>query len=373
MTSPIEKLHALGQSIWYDNIERKILENGELEAMIAAGDIRGVTSNPSIFRSAIATSEAYQPDIEKLASAGRSSLEIYEQLAIADIQHAADLFRPLYDATNGGDGFVSLEVNPHLANDTAGTIEEARRLWEAVDRPNLMVKIPGTEAGLPAITEAIASGLNINVTLIFSLDRYRAVIDAYLTGLEQRLAAGGKINQVASVASFFVSRVDSKVDPLLEGLLRLEEPAGLLARNLMGSAAVANAREAYRIHQEVVTSDRFKNLLASSVRPQRPLWASTSTKNPSYSDVKYVEELIGPDTVNTIPLGTLLAFKDHGNAALTLERIDQNPGARLEEIESLGISLKAVTMELEIEGVQAFSEAFDKLIEVIEQRMTPTS
>jgi transaldolase len=369
MTSPIEQLHALGQSIWYDNIERQILENGALEGMIRRGEIRGVTSNPSIFGNAIAKGEDYQGDIDGLAGKGRLPLDVYEHLAIADIQHAADLFRPLYEAEKGGDGYVSLEVNPHLANDTAGTIAEARRLWAAVDRPNLMVKIPGTQAGLPAITETIAAGLNINVTLIFSLQRYREVIEAYLTGLEQRLSAGESIGQVSSVASFFVSRLDSKVDPQLEGLVRMEAPTAPAAKRLMGSAAVANARAAYQIHLEAVNSHRFQNLLKYSARPQRPLWASTSTKNPAYSDVKYVEELIGPNTVNTIPHNTLAAFKDHGTAELTLEPADHNPAARLDEIEALGISLNEVTQQLEAEGVAAFSEAFDMLIQVIEGRM----
>ena len=372
MTTAIEKLHALGQSIWYDNIERKILENGTLAGMIARGEIRGVTSNPSIFRNAIATSQDYQSDIETLAGKGFSGLEIYEQLAIADIQHAADLFQPLYDSSGGGDGYVSLEVNPHLANDTTGTVEEARRLWAAVDRPNLMVKIPGTKAGLPAISESIAAGLNINVTLIFSLERYREVIGAHLAGLERRLSAGKSINQIGSVASFFVSRLDSKVDPLLEEIIGTGEPAASSAKRLLGAAAVANARAAYQIYLESVRSSRFQALAPSAAQSQRPLWASTSTKNPSYSDVKYVEELIGPDTVNTIPLNTLEAFKDHGVAELTLEPEDHDPLARLEALEDLGISLDDVTSQLEREGVQAFAEAFDSLIEVIERRMSGT-
>jgi transaldolase len=369
MTSPIEQLHALGQSIWYDNIERGILENGELEAMITRGDIRGVTSNPSIFRNAIANSDAYQTDITKFAAEGLTALEIYERLAITDIQHAADLFRPLYDASAGGDGYVSLEVNPHLANDTEGTIQEALRLWEAVDRPNLMVKIPGTEAGLPAIADAIAAGLNINVTLIFSVERYRGVIDAFVSGLEARLASGAALNQVASVASFFVSRVDSKIDPILEGIIVQEGPPAQAARNLLGVAAVANARHAYQIYLDAVAEDRFKALLDHAALTQRPLWASTSTKNPAYPDVKYVNDLIGRDTVNTIPLATLEAFKDHGTAALTLEGGEPDPTELLNQIESLGISLEMVTRELEQEGVQAFATAFDQLIGTIEQRV----
>ncbi len=368
--SPIQTLHALGQSLWYDNIERRLLENGELEALITSGDIRGVTSNPSIFQNAISNSKDYDPDLQEASEAGLDPLAIYEALAISDIQQAADLFRPLYKSTEGGDGYVSLEVNPHLARDTAGTIAEASRLWERVDRPNLMVKIPATREWLPAITESIASGLNINITLIFSLARYREVIEAYLAGLERRLEAGEQLDSIASVASFFVSRVDSKVDPRLEAIARHEGPQAGLALSLRGEIAVANARLAYQIFKEAFQGERFGKLAAEGARIQRPLWASTSTKNPAYSDVKYVEELIGKDTVNTVPPATLAAYREHGQPQLTLQAGTDEAEKAIKDLEALGVSMADVTRELEEEGVKAFASAFDGLIASIEERLS---
>ena len=361
MSNPIHALYALGQSLWYDNIHRALLRNGELEAMIARGDIYGVTSNPSIFRAAIVDSDAYAADIARLAADGLDAEAIYERLAVEDIRAACDLFRPLYDRTQGGDGYVSLEVSPYLAHDTQATLAEARRLWALVERPNLMIKIPGTLEGLHAITEAIAEGVNVNVTLLFSVRRYRQVMDAYMRGLERRLRDGLPLEGVASVASFFVSRVDTLVDRLLEGY-------GKRGAALQGQIAVANTRMAYQAFKEVFAEERWQALAAAGARVQRPLWASTSTKNPAYSDVKYVEELIGPQTVNTVPPHTLDAFRDHGRVALTVESGLAEAEQALIALEALGISLTDVTRQLEEEGVRKFADAFTQLLEAVEAR-----
>ncbi len=367
MNNP-KRLLQLGQSLWYDNIQRELLQNGELKAMIARGDIRGVTSNPSIFNNAIAKSQDYDEQLVALATAGHSKEEIYEALAVEDIRAAADLFRELYEESNRGDGYVSLEVSPYLAYDSEATVREAKRLWERVDRPNLMIKIPATREGLPAITAAIAQGLNINVTLIFSQERYVEVMDAYLSGLEQRLDAGRPLEHVASVASFFVSRIDTKVDALLEEVVRQRGSRTILAASLRGRLAVANAKLAYQRFKEVFGSQRFARLEAKGARLQRPLWASTSTKNPEYSDVKYVDELIGPNTVNTVPPHTLEAFKDHGTPSLTLESGLAEASQAFEELRAVGVSFDRVTDELEKEGVSAFSDAFSALLNTIEER-----
>lgn len=364
----IQKLHALGQSLWYDNIQRRLLENGELARMIAEGLIRGVTSNPTIFHQAIARSHDYDSAIQPMAWAGWSALQIYDQLTVEDIQKAADLFLPVYEATQGEDGYVSLEVAPTLAYDTEGTVAEAKRLWTLVSRPNLMIKIPATAPGVPAIRRAIYEGINVNVTLIFSLERYAQVIDAYLSGLEDRLEAGLPIDRIASVASFFVSRVDTKVDRLLEDIIRQEGPDAEQARSLLGKAAIANARLAYAQFLDAFKSERFHALAQHGARVQRPLWASTSTKNPAYSDVLYVEALIGPQTVNTVPPQTLAAFADHGKATLTLSADVNAEKEVISALERLGISMARVTQELEEEGVKAFADAFDALLKTIEER-----
>ncbi|MBK8616181.1 MAG: bifunctional transaldolase/phosoglucose isomerase [Anaerolineales bacterium] len=356
--TPIQKLTSLGQSLWYDNIQRKLLENGELKAMIERGDIRGVTSNPTIFQNAIAKTNDYDAALIPLAWSGWDAEKIFWQLAIEDIQEACDLFRPLYDETKGGDGYVSLEVSPYLANETEATAKQAKELWERVNRPNLMVKIPATKAGIPAIRQTIAAGINVNVTLIFSLERYAEVMDAYLSGLEDRVAANEPINMIASVASFFVSRVDTKVDP------RLPKDSALL-----GKAAIANAKLAYHAFEETFTSARFATIKARfSARVQRPLWASTGTKNPAYSDTIYVDSLIGPDTVNTVPPATLDAFRDHGNAAVTITRGLDESKSQLAELESAGVSMNQVTDELEEEGVKSFADAFKVLLDVVDER-----
>jgi len=362
MSTPIKQLVSLGQSIWYDNIERRLLNNGDLAAMVERGDIQGLTSNPTIFNNAIANSNDYDADLLPLAQAGKSPLEIFEALAVDDIRAAADLLRPLYDETNGDDGYVSLEVNPTLAYETEKTLSEAKRLFAWVDRPNLMIKIPGTEAGLPAIRQAIAAGLNINVTLIFSIERYQAVMDAYLSGLEDRASEGLPIDGIASVASFFVSRIDVKVDQRLNALGSDQAAA------LLGKTAIANARLAYQAFKAVFGSDRFASLKAQGARAQRPLWASTGTKNPAYSDTLYVDELVGPDSVNTMPPATLDAFRDHGQAALRIESDLEGANHTFSELAALGISMAEVTQELEEEGVKSFADSFESLMNTITSR-----
>ncbi|MEW5940887.1 MAG: bifunctional transaldolase/phosoglucose isomerase, partial [Chloroflexota bacterium] len=357
MTSPILKLTSLGQSLWYDNIQRKLLENGEFAAMIERGDIRGMTSNPSIFQNAIAKTADYDAALTPLAWAGWPAEQIFWELAIEDIRMATDLFQSLYEESNGGDGYVSLEVNPRLAHDTDATAAQAQQLWARVARPNLMVKIPATKEGIPAIRKAVAAGVNVNVTLIFSLARYVEVMNAYLSGLEDRVAAGRPIDHIASVASFFVSRVDSKIDP------KLPESS-----SLRGQAAIANAKLAYDEFLDFFSGERWERLKARGARLQRPLWASTSTKNPAYPDTLYVDSLIGANTVNTVPPNTLDAFRDHGNPAITITRDLDHARDVIARLESLGISMNAATQELEDEGVKAFADAFTALLKTIDDR-----
>src|SRR5512147_705263 len=353
----IEKLTQLGQSLWYDNIQRKLLENGELKAMIERGDIRGMTSNPTIFNNAIAKTTDYDSALVPLAWAGWDAEKIFWQLAIEDIRAACDFFSPLYEETNGGDGYVSIEVSPDVAHDTEATLAQVEQLWARVRRPNLMVKIPATKEGIPAIRKAIAVGINVNITLIFSLKRYAEVMEAYLSGLEDHLAAGHAVHHIASVASFFVSRVDTKIDP------RLPE-----ASPLRGKAAIANAKLAYDEFQKTFAGRRWENLKVKGARVQRPLWASTSTKNPAYPDTIYVDNLIGPETVNTVPPATLEAVRDHGVAQVMLTRdLDQSKDA-LKQLEAAGISMDVVTQELEDEGVKAFMDAFAQLMKTIDER-----
>jgi transaldolase/glucose-6-phosphate isomerase len=355
--NPIQRLTELGQSFWYDNIERRLLENGEFAAMIQRGDIRGVTSNPSIFNNAIAKSSDYDSAILPLAWSGWSAEDIFWQLAYEDIRAAADLFMPLYEQTNGGDGYVSLEVSPYLANNTEATAAQAKHLWETVNRPNLMIKIPATAEGIPAIRRSIAAGINVNVTLIFSLVRYAEVMEAYILGLEDRLASGHSIDKIASVASFFVSRVDTKVDG------RLAEGS-----SLRGQAAIANAKLAYEMFLKVFSEKRFIRLQEEGARIQRPLWASTSTKNPAYPDTLYVDNLIGMSTVNTVPPNTLEAFREHGKAQATLNSGLDDARHTIAALEAMGISMAQVTQELEDEGVKAFADAFTDLLATLEKR-----
>jgi transaldolase/glucose-6-phosphate isomerase len=355
MSTPIQKLTSLGQSLWYDNIQRKLLENGELKAMIERGDIRGMTSNPTIFNNAIAKSNDYDSTLTPLAWAGWDAEKIFWQLAVEDIKEACQLFIPLYKETDGADGYVSLEVSPYLANDTEKTIAQAKHLWETVKQPNLMIKIPATKAGIPAIRQTIAAGINVNVTLIFSLVRYAEVMDAYLSGLEDRLLAGGDIESIHSVASFFVSRVDSKIDP------KLPKDSALL-----GVAAIANAKIAYDEFRKTFGGPRFAKMQLAKGNIQRPLWASTGTKNPAYSDTVYVDNLIGPATVNTVPPATLDAFRDHGTAEVTITSGLNESRDQLAQLEAQGISMQIVAQELEDEGVKSFSDAFTQLLAAVE-------
>jgi transaldolase len=353
--NPLQQLwQEHGQAVWLDYIERDLVTGGGLARMVAEDGVRGVTSNPSIFASAMTSSGAYDEQMTALLDdqPELSTAELYEALAISDIQAAADVLRPVYDEGGGGDGFVSLEVSPHLAHDTGGTIEEAHRLWRLVDRPNLMIKVPATAEGVPALEQLIADGVNVNATLIFSLDHYEGVAQAYLRGV-QRCA---EPTRVASVASFFVSRVDTKVDAIL-GELATERATALL-----GTAAVANAQLAYARFRELFHGADFEPLAARGVRVQRPLWASTSTKNPDYDDVKYVEELVGPETVNTIPTATLEAYRNHGRPGPTLEAGMATATQTLDSLQKLGISMDSITAELQVEGVAAFASSFDQLI-----------
>jgi transaldolase len=371
-SGPLWDLTRLGQSVWLDYIRREILENGELQRLIDEDAVRGVTSNPSIFEAAIAKSDDYDDALATLAAEGAEANEAYESLAIEDIQAAADHFRPIYDASEGRDGFVSLEVSPELANDTAGSIAEGRRFWKAVDRPNLMIKIPGSDAGVPAIEALLTEGINVNITLLFNIEGYERVIEAYLKALETRVAAGQPVDRLASVASFFVSRVDTAVDDQLEAKVESagseEEKAKL--RGLMGKAAIANAKMAYSRYQAVFEGERFGKLKAAGARVQRPLWASTSTKNPAYRDVMYVEELIGPDTVNTMPLKTVEAFADHGVAKRRVDQDLDEAKAQLADLAAAGIDLDQVTHDLQVEGVEKFVLPFRSLLKSLDEKLT---
>lgn len=368
MENPIQRMIALGQSPWFDNIERRLLISGELKAMIDRGEIRGVTSNPSIFHNAIARSIDYDEELLRLAKEGLTTQEIYECLVVQDIQAAADLFLPLYHQTRGGDGFVSLEVNPLLAHDPDGTVLEALRLWQRVNLPNLMIKIPATREGLSAIRSTIAAGVNVNVTLIFSLSRYAAVMEAYLGGLEDRLKMGQAIDHIVSVASFFVSRLDTKADQRLNQIAGMDPAQTDKAAALQGRLAIASARLAYQQFRKVFSSERYQQLKEKGARLQRPLWASTSTKNPAYPDTLYVDELIGPDTINTMPPHTLAAFMDHGKAELTIEKDLPQAEKVFADLESMGISIDELTRELEEEGVKAFADAYQALLQTLEEK-----
>lgn len=370
MTNPLLQLKEYGQSVWYDNIDRAQLVNGQFKKLMDEDGVVGVTANPTIFEKSISSGYAYDEQISQLISEGKSTNEIYEAVVITDIRTVADMLRPIYDQTGGQDGYVSLEVSPDLAYDTEGTLSEVRRFWKMVDRPNLLVKIPATPAGLPAIRQALSEGININITLIFSIKTYREVTEAYLSALESRNAEGKDISHMASVASFFVSRVDTLVDKLLEDKIKAtSDPAEQQKlKALEGKAAIANARLVYQDFKKIFSTPRFESLKHSGAHVQRPLWASTSTKNPAYHDVLYAEELIGPDTVDTMPLETIENFRDHGRVRLSIE--DNIPQARadLEALEKIGISYDWVTQQLLEEGVQRFADSFHKLFEGIESK-----
>ena len=362
-----QELSALGQSIWLDFIERRMVQSGELRDLVNQG-VAGVTSNPTIFQQAIAKSDAYNEELTQLAGGKGDAKTIFETLAIADIQGAADVLRPVYQAAKGHDGFVSLEVAPTLAHDTEATVAEARRLHAAVNRPNLMIKVPATLAGLPAIRQLIADGICVNVTLIFSLERYAAVKEAFLQGIEERVAAGKPVDKVASVASFFVSRVDVAVDALLDKKAQEEPGRAEHYKSLQGKVAVANSKLAYRQFEEFFAGPRWEKAAAAGARVQRPLWASTSTKNPAYPDLIYVDTLIGPHTVNTMPPQTLKAFADHGTPVRTVDTGLDEARADVAAVEAAGISLAQVTEDLEVDGVKKFADSFEQLLRTIETK-----
>ena len=369
-SNPLLQLHELGQSIWLDQLSRALVTTGGLKRLIDEDGLRGVTSNPTIFQKAISGSQDYAEQLEKLARGGSNVSHIYEELVLQDIGNAADVLRSVYDANNGADGFISLEVSPLLANDTKATIEEAKRLFAHLNRPNVMIKVPATPAGLPAVEELLFSGLNINITLIFAVEVYEQVAEAYIKALERRVAAGLPVDRTASVASFFVSRIDSMVDKQLGQLAEkaTDDQQKQRINALMGKAAIANAKLAYESFKRIFGSDRFAKLKEKGARVQRPLWASTSTKNPAYPDIMYLDTLIGADTVNTVPPATLDAFRDHGTAKPTLETGLDEAHHVFEELKAVGIDMTAVTTKLTEEGVASFSESFDELFEVIEAR-----
>jgi transaldolase len=360
--SRLHKLSELDQSVWIDSISRDWIKSGFLRKLIDEDAVVGVTSNPTIFQKAIASGNAYDEQMREVMTRTDDPKEIFWELAITDIKDACDILRPVWDEGSGKDGYVSLEVDPTLAADRDATLAEAMHLHEAVDKANLFVKIPATEAGLGAIEDSIARGKSINVTLIFSLDRYRAVVEAYIRGLERLVDDGGDPSRVASVASFFVSRVDTEADKRLEAIGTEEALA------LRGKLAIANAKLAYEHYGEAFSDERWARLAAAGATPQRCLWASTSTKDPAYRDVLYVEELIGPETVNTMPLETIEAFLDHGNLERTLDRDLDGARQALREVEASGVSMARVTEELLAEGVASFAKSFDELIETIESK-----
>jgi transaldolase len=359
--NPLARLGELGQSVWYDYITRDLLVSGELARLIAADGLRGMTSNPTIFDKAVAGSHLYDEDIRRMADKGRSAGEIFEALAVADVRAACDAFLPLYERSGRGDGLVSLEVSPTLARDADATVHEAERLWSALSRPNAMIKIPGTRAGLSAITRCIGGGINVNVTLLFSVERYAEVIEAFVAGMEQRLERKLPIESVVSVASFFVSRVDGKIDPILD------QTAG--GAPLRGTAAIANAGMAYRLFEETLRQPRWRRLAQAGAQPQRPLWASTSTKDPRYPDTYYVEALVAPQTVNTLPPETLEAYRDHGNPVVRIHEGVAAAPAQLEALARAGIDLARVTHELEVEGVEKFAASYRSLLAAIEAKI----
>ena len=359
--NPLVALGRLGQSPWLDFITRKLIASGRLAKLIADDGLRGMTSNPTIFEKAISGSEDYDEDIRRLAAEGRTPAQIFEAVAVADVRAACDAFRPVYDSSGGTDGLVSLEVNPELARDTDGTVAEAIRLWAALERPNAMIKIPGTREGLPAIARAIEQGISVNVTLLFGVERYGEVIEAFREGLERRAAKGQPIDRIASVASFFVSRVDGRIDPILD---QTGDPAGL-----RGRSAIVNAAEAYTLFQRSLESPAWNALAAKGARPQRPLWASTSTKDPKYPDVYYVEALIAPQTVNTLPPDTMDAYRDHGRPEVRIAAAQAEAGRVFPKLREAGIDLDRVTGFLEEDGVEKFAASYRQLLTGLESKL----
>ncbi len=364
--NPLLDIQALGQSIWQVFISREVIRTGALLRRIEEEGLRGVTSNPAIFNEAIGGSQDYDDDIRELARQGKSTMQIYETLTVRDVGDAADLLRPLYDESEGRHGFVSLEVNPHLARDIDGTLSEAHHLWQTVNRPNVMIKVPATREGLTCIEQLIRDGINVNVTLLFGLPRYREVAQAYIAGLTARAQQGEPLEHVASVASFFLSRIDVLVDPMLEERIQDGGPAADTAAKLRGQVAVASAKQAYQIYKEIFMGADFRRLTDKGALTQRVLWASTSTKNPDYPDVKYVEALIGPETVNTLPQETLDAYRDHGRPAPRLEEDLSEAEWVLRTLPELGIDIDRVTGQLVHEGIEKFNKPYDSLIQTLE-------
>jgi len=366
--NPLVRLSERGQSVWLDNLARPMLRQGILANLIEQDAVTGVTSNPAIFKNAMTAGDAYDRQIRSLAEQGKPAADIYEALAIEDIQGAADVLREVYDRTGGTDGFVSLEVSPHLARDAQGTITEAQRLWNAVGRPNVLIKIPGTDEAMPAIEECLARGINVNITLLFALAAHRNVIEAYFRAMERRRERGEPLKNVASVASFFLSRIDVKVDKMLDEMIRGGGEKGSQARQVRGRTAIANAKLAYQLWKEMHAGGRWRELEAAGARYQKPLWASTSTKDPTEPDVKYVEALIGPHTVNTMPDETVAAFRSHGRVEDTLERGLDDERRVMEQLAALGIDIDRVTSDLVEEGIDKFIKPFDALLEALEQK-----
>jgi transaldolase len=368
--SKIQELHALGQSVWYDNVSRDLIKNGSIQKLIDNG-VLGLTSNPSIFEKAVSAGTAYDDQIRELVKQGKEAGDIFTELAIQDIRDVADLFRPVYDKTNGADGYVSIEVSPLLAHDTEGTIEEGRRFFEVLGRPNVMIKVPATPEGIPAIETLIGEGVNVNVTLIFAIDAYQEVARAYIRGLKKLAESGKKpLDKVASVASFFVSRVDVLVDKLLQEKIDATSDAEQKKEleGLLGKIAIANSKLAYEQFKEIFHGAEFADLRSKGAHPQRVLWASTSTKNPKYRDILYAEELIGPETVDTMPPQTVDAFNDHGVVAPTLDRGYDVAHQEIERLEKAGIKMQDVTDKLLADGVKLFADAFSQLIEGVEKK-----
>jgi transaldolase len=368
--NPLLELQKFGQSVWLDYIRRDLITSGELKRLIDNDGLRGMTSNPSIFEKAIVGSNDYADFLNQLIAQGMNAGDIFERIAVRDIQDAADTLLPVYKSTNKRDGYVSLEVSPTLARDTQGTIEEARRLWKAVARPNIMIKVPGTPQGVAPVRQLTSEGLNINITLLFAQDAYKKVAEAYIDGLEAAQKAGRDISGIASVASFFVSRIDTLVDSMIDTELKNPDSPEReqLLRSLHGKVAIANAKQAYRFYQNLIASPRWKALAARGAQTQRLLWASTSTKNPKYRDVLYIEELIGPDTVNTIPPATMDAFREHGAVRRTLDADLAAADATMTNLGKAGISMQKVTDQLLDEAIKLFADAFAKLIAAVEQK-----
>ncbi|RKH17160.1 transaldolase [Corallococcus praedator] len=372
--NPLRQLAESGQSLWVDNLQRSYITKGTLKKFIDEDGLKGLTSNPTIFQKAVSGSEDYQDLFDAAKGKGLSGNDLYEQLAVRDVQGAADILAPVYQATKGQDGYASLEVSPRLALDTKGTLEEARRLWKTLSRPNVMIKVPGTLPGLPAFQELTSEGINVNVTLLFSQERYKAIAEAYVSGLEKFAASGGDVSRVASVASFFISRIDAIVDKEIEKKVK----AGATAEQqkalegLSGKVAIANAKLAYRTFKQVFSGARWEALAKKGAKVQRVLWASTSTKSPKLRDVLYVEELIGKDTVNTMPPATIDAFRDHGKVRPSLEEDLPGAEATMRQLEAAGISMKTVTDQLATDGIRLFEESFDQLLSAVGEKLAKT-